>query len=545
MTMVQQKKTVADDKLSDAICNFLASPPEGTPEEVIEAFGAPGVEGYLPPRLFLETVEQAPIAISITDPSARILYVNSAFEQLTGYPREEVIGENESVLSSHSTPDSIYRELWQTIQDRRVWRGKLINHRHNREEYLADITISPVLNAQGEIAYYLGMHRDVTALHQLEQRLRFQQSLTEEALNSAPMVVAMVTHDHKVLFDNRAYKALMGDFRGMEPAELFLAALEQQIEFDLSSVCQIGKGFTNVEVRLDPPGGASPRWFSCSGARVAELNEEARNYFKQAEQSRCCLLLIANEVTASRKRVNEARLNMIRAGMAEQQMVQTMREAISGAIFKLQAPLNVIKAALAIPNPLPEESGLQSCLQQALSSGEEAIASLQAALPDPAKEQSSQVNINEILHEVIRLSTEKLLANGVVLDWQPTPVLPAITGRNNALRGLFKYLIDNAIEAVCESGHDYREIRLETRVDNQELTVEIIDNGPGIPKAQRLKAFEPFFCGWNQPRTHAGMGLTMVQEIVMGHGGSVEIDPEFYGGCHVLVHLPLNGANGE
>ncbi|MEJ2453291.1 MAG: nitrogen fixation negative regulator NifL [Candidatus Thiodiazotropha sp.] len=542
--MIQRKSTSISGEVIDTISSFLASPPEGTPAEVIEAFNALGTNHYLPPKLFLEAVEQAPIAISITDPAARILYVNGAFESLTGYTRDEVVGKNESVLSSKSTPLEVYQELWETIQERRVWQGTLVNHRKNKQEYLAELVIAPVLNQTKQVAYYLGMHRDITEMHQLEQRLKFQKALTEAALDAAPMVVAMVGSDREVLLDNHAYKALMGDFRGTEPVNLFLDALEQQIGFDLGKVCQVGKGFTNVEVRLDPPGAASPRWFACSGVRVAELDEAAQNYFKRSESARCCLLLIANEVTSSRRRINEARLNMIRASMAEQQMVQTMREAISGAIFKLQAPLNVIKAALSMPASNPDQSGLRKVLQQALESGDEAMESLHAALPSPTVEQSTLVNLNELLHEVIRMSTDKLLASGVIVDWRPAPVLPGVNGRTNALRGLFKYLIDNSMQALDESGQDFREIRLETRLDGQELVVEVMDNGPGIPEAHRLKVFEPFFCGWTQPREHAGMGLTMAQEVVIGHGGSVEIDPDFLGGCRVIVRLPVKGAGG-
>jgi len=539
--MTRQHSTPVPSEVMDAVSNFLAAPPEGTPVEIIEAFTAPGARGFLPPKLFLETVEQAPVAISITDPSARILYVNSAFERLTGYGRNEVVGKNESILSSRSTPISVYQELWETIQDRRVWQGTLVNHRKNKEEYLAELVVSPVLNPKGQIAYYLGMHRDITELHQLEQRLKFQKGLTEAALDAAPVVVALVGAERKVLLDNHAYKALLGDFRGAEPAHLFLDALEQQFGFDLSDVCQVGEGFNNVEVRLDPRGSGQPRWFACSGVRVPELDEAARNYFKRGGETRCCLLLVANEITISRNRLNRARLNMIRANMAEQQMVQTMREAIFGAIFKLQVPLNVIKAALAMPNSGVQNSGLGTVLGQALESGSDAVESLHEALPGPTLEQTSQMNVNEILHEVLQLSTERLLASGVVVDWRPAPVVPSLTGRVNALRGLFKYLMDNAVQALNESDGEYRELRLETRTEGGELVVEFMDNGPGIPDAYRIKAFEPFFCGWDRPAEHAGMGLTMAREVVMSHGGSVEIDEHFYGGCRVIVRLPVKG----
>jgi nitrogen fixation negative regulator NifL len=252
-------------------------------------------------------------------------------------------------------------------------------------------------------------------------------------------------------------------------------------------------------------------------------------------------LLIANDITASRNRINEARLNMIRAGMAEQQMVQTMHEAISAAIFKLQAPLNIIKAALSMPGANSDQCSVRGVLQQALESGDEAMDSLHDALPGVRLEQTSKVNINEILHEVLKLSTDKLLAIGAMIDWRPAAILPTVTGRANALRGLFKYLLDNAIQAANESGQDHREIRLQTSSSDQEVVIEFIDNGRGIAKDHRLKVFEPFFCGWSQSKGHAGMGLTMAQEVVVSHGGNLEIDADFLGGCRVFVRLPVAG----
>jgi nitrogen fixation negative regulator NifL len=522
----------------EAISRFLAAPPEGIPVELIHAFSALDETRFLPPRLFVETVEQSPVAISITDPSARILYANSAFEGLTGYSREQVIGHNESMLSSKSTPLSVYQDLWDTIRNKSVWSGTLVNHRANGEEYLAELCISPVLNGDGGVAYYLGMHRDVTELHRLEQKLKFQKSLTEAALDAAPMVVAMIDGDGKVLLDNHAYKALQGDFRGVEPAALFTEALKVQIGSDLLAACEVGNGFTNVDVRLDPPSGRMPRWFSCSGVRIAKLDSGARSYFKPAVSDRCCLLLIANEVTDSRERINEARLNMIRANMAEQQLVQTMREAISASIFQFQVPMNIVKAALSMSASASDKPGLGTALSEALERGEEAIESLHAALPGPSAEQRASININELLHEVLRLTTERFLASGVVVDWRTPPVLPALPGRPNALRALFKYVIDNAVDALNEAGLDYREIRIETRTVGGEIVVSVMDNGIGIPDAIRLRVFEPFYCGWEQARDHAGMGLTMAEEVAISHGGSIEIDRDFLGGSRVFIRLP-------
>jgi len=72
-----------------------------------------------PYSLFVETVEQVPIAISITDKKAKILYVNEEFCRVTGYQPADVLGKNESLLSDKSTPRNVYYDLWHTISKKK------------------------------------------------------------------------------------------------------------------------------------------------------------------------------------------------------------------------------------------------------------------------------------------------------------------------------------------------------------------------------------------------------------------------------------------
>jgi nitrogen fixation regulatory protein len=365
------------------------------------------------------------------------------------------------------------------------------------------------------------------------------QLFLSQILDAAPMVVAIIDSDRRPLLDNLAYKALLGDLRGREPADLFLDALKQQIGFEIGRPGRQGDAFTNVDVRLDLPGAVDPRWFACSGVCIGDLDDAARSFFRsKADRDRSCLLLIANEITERRNRIIEARMNMIRANIDEQQMIQTMREAISGALFKMQAPLNMVKASMNMASRGGDCTGRMRILEQVLSTGEEAMATLQKALPNPRTEESSSVNVNELLHEVLRLSTKKLLAAGVVVDLRPATVLPPLVGRANSLRALFRYLIDNAIQAVSESGREYREIRIQTRTDGSDIVIEVMDNGLGIPETTSFKVFEPFYCDWTKRRNHAGMGLTLAQEVAIAHDGSIDIDSDFIGGCRVYVRLP-------
>ncbi|MEJ2646161.1 MAG: PAS domain-containing protein, partial [Gammaproteobacteria bacterium] len=132
--------------------------------------------GLLPPRLFYEVVEQSAVAISITDTDANILYANRAFARVTGYPLNDVVGKNESVLSDKVTPPIVYETMWGRLLQQKPWSGVLVNRRKNGERYLAELTIAPVLDAGHRTSHYLGMHRDVTEMHGLENQVRNQKA---------------------------------------------------------------------------------------------------------------------------------------------------------------------------------------------------------------------------------------------------------------------------------------------------------------------------------------------------------------------------------
>ena len=108
-------------------------------------------KGLLPAWLFVEAVEQAPVAISITDKKANILYANQAFSKVTGYSLSEIIGKNESILSNKATPQHVYYNLWHTISRNKIWHGQLVNRHKNGEPYLADLTVSPMQDSQKNI----------------------------------------------------------------------------------------------------------------------------------------------------------------------------------------------------------------------------------------------------------------------------------------------------------------------------------------------------------------------------------------------------------
>ncbi|HNF90532.1 MAG TPA: nitrogen fixation negative regulator NifL, partial [Thiobacillaceae bacterium] len=279
-----------------------------------------------PLEVFRQAVEQSALAISITDAKARILYANPAFQRVTGYGREEVLGHNESLLSYRVTPRIVYESMWAQLMRQRAWNGLLVNKRKDGSRYLADLTITPVVDDGGHTSHYLGMHRDVTEVHRLERQVQNQKTLIETVVDGAQVAIVVLDEQERVVLDNQEYKKLIGDL-GNEPARTVLAALRAAMGGELEKARQSGRGFAGREVSF-PRRNAEPRWFSCAGSWIEELDTSADAFYEPRRHH--YMLLTIQDITPLKEREEAVRVNGLRALLAEQERIQSLREALAG-----------------------------------------------------------------------------------------------------------------------------------------------------------------------------------------------------------------------
>ncbi len=501
--------------------------------------GAALAQGPMPYHLFVETVEQVPIAISITDKKAKILYVNQEFTRVTGYEPEDILGENESVLSDKRTPRAVYYDLWHTIRNKKVWRGTLCNRHKEGRRYIADLTIAPMLDEQGTITHYIGMHRDITQAHEADQRVINQKLLIESVINSSPMAMVVVDDEDKVILDNHNYKTLVSDLDKGEPAAYFLQLLREEMGEEWAQLQSHEQGFNNREFRIEGKPGRRARWFSCAGNWFKEKEAHADAFFDNTAKP--YLVLTITDITRQRRQMEELHIQTLKTIMSEDERVRGIRETLLGAIHQIHMPMNQIKAAEQILKHKNDANtaGLLQILQQIQQSGEEAIATMQNCVPEVSQSTLVAVNLNQILHEVLLLNDQRIWSQGIDVHWRPLAELPNILGSENRLRVLFNQLLDNAIDAVSDSLTGEHRIRISTDADSELLYVSIEDSGPGIPEEKRSRVFEPFYTTRANGGQKAGMGLVIAKEIVTQHHGFIDIDPNFDPGCRIKISFPL------
>jgi PAS domain S-box-containing protein len=107
-------------------------------------------------------VEQTADAVIITDMKGTIIYVNPGFEQMTGYPREEAVGQTPRLLKSGKHEARFYQDLWNTVLGGGVFRGTLINRKKSGQLFHGEQTISPVRGSDGRQAFLVSVLKDIT-----------------------------------------------------------------------------------------------------------------------------------------------------------------------------------------------------------------------------------------------------------------------------------------------------------------------------------------------------------------------------------------------
>ncbi len=168
-------------------------------------------------RLLEEAMEQSNDSVVITDINGVIRYVNAEFEKITGYTREEALGQTPRILKSGFHDKAFYERMWKTITEGKPFRDLEINRKKNGELIYVDHTITPIKDASGMVTHFLATWKDITekrsmdhALASANREIEIYNKRIEGILNSSHEAILSIDEDQRVIVFNKGAESLFG-----------------------------------------------------------------------------------------------------------------------------------------------------------------------------------------------------------------------------------------------------------------------------------------------------------------------------------------------
>lgn len=241
----------------------------------------------------------------------------------------------------------------------------------------------------------------------------------------------------------------------------------------------------------------------------------------------------------SERRQLEERSRELYSQLARSEQLAAISRTLKDAAHELQNPLSTI---LAWAERLAEQAlddRTRKGASQILLASERAGRIVRNALQPPIQHTRALVDVNAVVKETLDLRRHDQLAMNITVHADFGDALPVVFGDAHQIQQVLLNVIINAEQAMVEvHGHGAVAVRTWADPRRQLVTIEVSDDGPGVPEAIRSRIFDPFFTT-KQALAGTGLGLAVAQALMYEHGGSIRLGhPDAAGGARFLIELP-------
>ena len=215
------------------------------------------------------------------------------------------------------------------------------------------------------------------------------------------------------------------------------------------------------------------------------------------------------------------------------------RAFIADAAHELRSPLTAVRLQLQLLDRAPDEAARQTARAELGAAVERAIhlveqlLSLARSEPQDVRLQLQPVQLEAVAADAIRDTHALALQRHIELQLSAEPNTE-VHGDPEALRTLARNLVDNAVRYTPAGG----QVQVRSLHDAAGTVLQVSDSGPGIPQAERARAFDRFYRRANSPAGGCGLGLAIVKAIAERHGARVSLDEAPGGGLQATVAFP-------
>ncbi len=490
--------------------------------------------------MFAAVLSATSTGVVITDhlqPDDPIIYCNKAFEDLTGYNTDQIIGHNCRFLQGNDRNQLAREQVRTAVKEHRSIRVELRNYRADGKLFWNDLILSPVKDKEGKVTHFVGIQTDITEKKQAEAALRAEREqierrvaqrtsklqYSEEYLSGIVQTIResllVLDKDFTVISANphfyNTFKVSPGETVGTLLFDLGnkqwnIPALRELLE----KVLPHSNPFEGFEVSADFP-------------HIGYRNMMVNAYQVQNEGDYKDRILLAFEDVTERKTTDRRKDDFL--GIAS---------------HELKTPLTSIKAYLQIllekiSAEIPPE--MVSILKKAENYTNK-LNDLITDLLDVSKIQSGKLEIRKQHFDFDQMVT------GVVESFQASTKTHTITltgnsrsqcmGDDHRLEQVVSNLLTNAIKYSPQG----KEVQVHIGRVNKYLKVLVTDMGVGVAKKDHKDIFERFFRVDEIQKSFPGLGvgLYVCDQIIKQHGGTLWVESELGSGSTFSFTVPIN-----
>ena len=480
----------------------------------------------------ITAIDATPDVFLVTDAGMKITFVNPAFQSLTGYSLEEVLGRADDFLRAPQQQEKVSAYRAQVSQGQE-WIGEFVNRRRNGETYHVESTISPISDFAGHFMGYVVCERDITVRKRLQDELRTERDFVQSILQSLDGAIYSLDCQFRLTHANDGWRHLPAEHGGVR----FHGAPET--------------GRALLDHVPDPARREELRALFQS---VITSGRPQDNHF-HAPDGRHWLVKVSPWINHAQMRglicniTDQTQHHELQNQLFQAQKMEIIGTLAAGVAHDFNNLLQVIRGHTSLvlmqaANDSPVRQGLEKVDMAAVRAAE--ITQQLLSFSRVSDERRVVLDLNKIIKEAHQLGRRNLRSN-VIIELNPTPkplrvkmdptkasqaVLNLCVNAQDAMPDGGKLTITNSIVEPSPELAARRHLPAGATY----ARCSVSDTGCGIRPDHLARIFEPFF---TTKEKGTGLGLPIVQRVAEEAGGFVEVDSLPHRGTTFHLYLPL------
>ncbi len=502
------KKSYEYKKLAKLIIEFFRQ------EEILKNSNA----------LLSATIQEIQIPIIITNSSGNIEIVNPAFTMTTGYSIDEVVGKKPTIFKNIVQDSVKFKNITDSLNSGKKWIGEFENYKKNGEKFIEETMISPLIDQNGVVKYYIIINNDITERKRNELELQNSEAKLQSIINAIPDLLFHNDKNGQFLsyFQRNQNRLLMKpeEFIGKNYHDIFEKELADKF---LNGVREALKNqLFEIEYNLK-----QDEYFS---ARFSKLNEDE-------------VVVLIKDITERKKAeisLKESEIMLKELNVTKDKFFGIISHDLRGhftsilgyaELLKLKKEdIQLQKSKIYVDKLYEVSSNANTLLENLLEWSRIQM--------NQHRFEPESIDLKTLVNEIITVMKPQIKDKDIQVTFNiEKPAI--IKGDYNMLNSIMRNLISNAVKFSNING----KITISMQRESNTNIISVSDNSIGISKHNQAKLFslsENYTTKGTSGEKGIGLGLLICKDFVEKHGGKIWVDSELGKGSKFTFTLPVS-----